>query len=54
MEANQFFDSLDYYDALVKWVEEHPTASFNEYVKARNQLRKKFSVEFLEEWRHKK
>jgi len=41
----------EYYEALIRWVETHPSSSFNTYVKARDELRKKFGVEFLEKWR---
>jgi len=49
--SKKFFASLEYLDALNKWVEEHPGASFNKYVRARNQLRRTHGVEFLEKWR---
>lgn len=47
----KFLKAQEYCGALVKWVEDHPSASFNEYVKARDELRKQFGVEFLEQWR---
>ena len=40
-----------YLEALVDWVKRHPDASFDEYVKARNRLRKEHGVEFLEDMR---
>jgi len=42
-----------YLEALVDWVKRHPDASFNEYVKARNRLRKEHGVEFLKKLRER-
>ena len=44
MSAKKFFVALEYYDALESWVRDHEEASYEEYVEARDQLRRKFGL----------